>query len=238
VIPKGLSVTLVEPQYPVNLGHTARLAKNFGVRKLYLVNPKVDMSVATIYASHAGDVLENAEVVTFPQLRRRNELLVATTAVRARKKSNVIRRSVRPEQVSSYVRSARSASLVLGRDTTGLTNEEIKSCDITTVVDTGSRYRTLNVSHAAAILLYTISCGDTKAFQGSSRRARGLFAKNLLGLAVASRMPSHRVRNMGEIGKRMAAASRLTDEHLLFMCGVFRKAIGTIEELQDPTSKT
>ena len=207
MIPKGLSVALVEPRYPVNLGHTARLVKNFGVRKLYLVNPKVDMSVATIYASHAADVLENAEVVTFPQLRKRNDMLVATTAVRARKKSNVIRRSVRPEQVSGYVRSARSASLVLGRDTTGLTNEEIRSCDVTTVVDTGSRYRTLNISHAAAILLYAISRDDARAYQSSSRKARELFAKNLLGLAVASRMPPHKVKNIGEIGKSRIAAA-------------------------------
>ena len=157
VIPKGFSSAARRTTVSGQPRSTARLVTKFGVRKLYLVNPKVDMSVATIYASHAADVLENAEVVTFPQLRKRNDMLVATTAVRARKKSNVIRRSVRPEQVSGYVRSARSASLVLGRSTTGLTNEEIRSCDVTTVVDTGSRYRTLNISHAAAILLLPIS---------------------------------------------------------------------------------
>jgi tRNA/rRNA methyltransferase len=238
VIPKGLSVTLVEPQYPVNLGHVARLVNNFGVDRLYLVRPKVDMSVALIYASHAADVIENAEIVTFAQLRKKNDLLVATTAVGARRRSNVIRRIAKPEDVARQVRSARSASLVFGRDTTGLTNEEIRMCDVTTTIDTGSRYKTLNIGHAAAILLYVVSRVDAKAFRSSSRVPRELFAENLRGLAVASRMPPHKVRNMLEIGKRMVATSRLTDEQLLLLSSVLRKATGTIGELQGLVSKT
>ena len=238
MIPKTFSVTLVEPQYPVNLGHTARLLKNFGLSRLYLVRPKVDMSVALIYASHAADVLESAELVTLPQLRKRNDLLIATTAIGASKRSNVIRRSVRLEQVSEYVQSAESASLVLGRDTTGLTNDEIRTCDVTVVVETGSKYRTLNVSHAAAIILYVISRGGRTEFRGPARKARELFAESLSDLATASRMPSHKVRNMPEIGKRIAVESRLTDRQLFLMSGIFRKAAGTIEGLQGGTSKT
>ncbi|HUI86286.1 MAG TPA: TrmH family RNA methyltransferase [Nitrososphaerales archaeon] len=236
--PKGLSVTLVEPRYPVNLGQIARLLKNFGIERLYLVHPQVDMSVARIYASHASDILENAELVTLRQLRRKNDLLVATTAIAARKKSNVIRRAVRLEQVASHVRAAKSSSLVLGRDTTGLTNEEIKLCDLTVVVETGSRYKTLNIGHAAAIMLYVISRGQGNGLRGSSRRPRELFAKSFSELAASSRMPGHKLRNMPEIGKRIAAESRMTDRQLLLMSGVFRRAVGTIEELQGRTSKT
>ena len=61
MLPKGVSVTLVAPRYPVNLGHVARLVRNFGVERLYLVNPRVDISVAAVYASHASDVLDDAE---------------------------------------------------------------------------------------------------------------------------------------------------------------------------------
>ena len=60
----NLSVTVVGAEYPVNLGYTARVMKNFGVRRLYLVDPKVDMRAASVYASHGADVLKDAEVVT------------------------------------------------------------------------------------------------------------------------------------------------------------------------------
>jgi tRNA C32,U32 (ribose-2'-O)-methylase TrmJ len=138
---------------------------------------------------------------------------------------------VKPEEAARYLRSVATASLVLGRDTTGLTNDEIKMCDITTVVETGSRYKTLNVSHAAAILLYLVS-RDVEVFRASSRVAREIFAESLYGLAAASRVPSHRLRNMQEMGKRLAASSRLRDEQLMLMSSVFKKATKTIGELQ------
>ena len=228
----------MEPQYPVNVGHVARLAKNFGVRRLYLINPKVDMSMASVYASHASDVLENARVVSFGRLRRENQLLVATTAVRASRGSNVIRRMVRPERISSIVRRAKTSALVFGRDSTGLTNEEIAACDVTTVVDTGTGYRTLNIGHAAAILLYLVHRGESKARTGQSLKARELFAKSFHDLALEARLPSHKARNMREVGKRLAASSELSDSQLYLMTGIFRKASSTLKSLQARDSKT
>jgi len=93
---RNLSITLVEPEYPVNVGYVARLAKNFGVRRIYFVNPKVDLSAASIYAAHGADVLDRAKTVEFGELRRIHDLLVATTAIRARRRGNLVRRVLRP----------------------------------------------------------------------------------------------------------------------------------------------
>jgi TrmH family RNA methyltransferase len=238
VIPKGLSVALVEPQYPVNVGHVARLVKNFGASRLYLVNPKVDMSVAAIYAAHASDVLERARTISFGRLRRDNELLVATTAVRASKGSNIIRRTVRPERVWDIVSAAKTASLVFGRDTTGLTNEEIAKCDVTTAINTGTHYRTLNVGHAVAIMLYLTSSRQGRARALQSRGARDLFADNFYELALAARMPTHKVKTLREVGKRIASSAGLTDGQLNLMAGVFRKATLAQRLRQARDSKT
>jgi tRNA/rRNA methyltransferase len=229
LIPPGFSVTLVQPNYPVNVGHVARLVKNFGVRRLYLIDPKFDMSVATVYAAHASDVLSEAKVVSFEQLRKRNQLLVATTAVKATRSTNVIRRSVAPERVSRYIRSTKTSSLVLGRDTTGLTNEEIRLCDITTTIETGSNYRTLNVSHAAAIMLYLITKGDhMRSRTIQSRKIRDVFAESFYQLASVSGLPKHKVKNMREIGRQLAIKSELADRELALMAGVFRRAARSI----------
>ncbi len=238
LIPEGVSVTLVEPMYPVNVGHVARLLKNFGVKKLYLVKPKVDISVAAIYASHASDVLDRAIVGTFDQVRRENELLVATTAVRASKKSNVTRRTVGPDRLGQLLSSSRTSSLVFGRDTTGLTNEEIGVCDVTATIDTRSAYRALNVGHAVAIVLYLASRGTARGSRVQSRESREVFANSFYELAVASRVQSHKTKNLFEAGKRMATTSGLTDRQLNLMSGVFRKALETMGSLQDLDSKT
>ena len=238
MLPGGVSVTLVEPRGPVNVGHMARLARNFGVEKLYLVAPKVDLSVAAIYASHASDVLDRAVVTTLEKVREENELLVATTAVRASKKSNVIRRMVSPDRLHAMLSSAHTSSLVFGRDTTGLTNEEIRMCDATTTIDTGQEYRSLNIGHAAAIVLYLASRGAAKGHMPQSRRAREVFAKSLSELAVASKVPKHKVGSMMEVGKRIAATSSMTDAQLNVLSGVIRKAVAAIETSQDRGSNT
>jgi tRNA/rRNA methyltransferase len=238
VLPRGVSVTVVEPKGPVNVGHLARLVRNFGVERLYLVNPKVDLSVAAVYASHASDVLDKAVITTFEKVREENELLVATTAVRASKKSNVIRRAVGPDRIREILISADTSSLVFGRDTTGLTNAEIRLCDVTTTIDVSPAYRALNISHAAAILLYIASRGKQSKRLGQGRRAREVFAESLYELAGASEVHGHKAVNMSEVGKRIASSSRMTDAQLNLLSGIFRKAVATIESAQNRGSKT
>ncbi len=238
MLPRGVSVTLVEPRGPVNVGHVARLVQNFGVEKLYLVEPKVDLSVAAVYASHAADVLDRAVVTSFRKVREENELLVATTAVRASKKSNVIRRTAGPDRLNGLLSSSGSSSLVFGRDTTGLTNREIEACDVTVTIDTAPGYRALNIGHAAAIILYLASKrrGRNRSRQG--RVAREVFACSFYELAVASDLPRHKTKNLYEVGKRAAATSGMSDVQLNLLSGVFRKAVASMAEPQARGSKT
>ena len=238
MLPPGVSVTLVAPKGPVNVGHVARLVENFGVEKLYLVEPKVDLSVASVYASHASAVLDRAVVTTLKRVREEHDLLVATTAVRATRKSNVIRRSLSPDRLHDVLASSKSSSLVFGRDSTGLTNGEIQMCDVTTTIEASPAYRSLNIGHAAAVVLYLASRGQRRRGPIQGRRAREAFAESFRDLALASRLPRHKTRNMFEAAKRAAAASELTDAQLNLFSGVFRKAVNTMKTAQERGSKT
>ncbi len=231
LVPLNFSVTLIEPEYPVNVGYIARLMKNFGVGKLYLVRPKVDLSVASIYASHGMDILHSAERTSLKDVRRRHDLLVATTAISARRRANVARRSIRPESAASLIRGAKSASLVLGRDSTGLKNEEIKECDLVTTIHTGTAYATLNVSHAAAIMLYLVA-KDKSSARTPHRRPRDLFAEHLYELALAGKFQKHKRPGLKEAVKRIAATSQVSEKELFLMTGIFRKAVQRLNEAE------
>jgi tRNA/rRNA methyltransferase len=219
-----LSLTLVGSEYPVNVGYTARLMKNFGVSKLFLVEPRIDLRIASVYASHGHDLIENAEIVGFEEVRKRHELLIATTAVRAKRKGNVIRTTVRPEEVVNYVAGSESVSLVFGRDTTGLRNDEIEKCDIVTSLDTGTEYRTLNLSHAAAILLYLISKSKAHRRTIQSFSTRKMLARYAYELAVECGLQEHRAKKLKEITKRIALKSELTDREITSFLSLLRKA--------------
>jgi len=232
----GLSVTVVGAEYPVNLGYTARLMKNFGVRRLYLVDPKCDMRVASVYASHGSDILDRAEVVTLARVRKDHDFLLATTAIRARRGANVGRAAVRPEEAVTRLIAAESASMVFGRDTTGLTNDELALCDLVTTVDTRTDYRTLNVSHSVAILLYLASresavenASQTLAGSPASRERREAFSRYAYQLATASGMQKHRAERMVQVARRVALKSDVNPMELGLLVSLMRKAEFAIE---------
>jgi tRNA/rRNA methyltransferase len=226
-----LSVTIVGAEYPVNLGYTARLMKNFGLQRLYLVSPNCDMRAASVYASHGADVLKDALVVTLAKLRKTNDLLLATTAITARRGANVSRTAVRPEEAVARLVAAGSASIVFGRDTTGLTNEELALCDLVTSVETRTDYRTLNVSHSAAILLYLTSRAwlakkvpQTHESLRASRERREAFSRYAYGLAIASGMQSHVAERVVQVARRVALKSEVNSKELGLLVSLMRKA--------------
>jgi tRNA/rRNA methyltransferase len=229
-------VTLVGPQYPINVGYTARLMKNFGIAKLFLVEPRVDLRIASIYASHGADLVINAEKVDLEEVRRRHDLLVATTAIRATRKGNITRMTLRLEEAAQHIASSRSVSLVFGRDTTGLTNEEIDRCDLVTSLETGTVYRTLNMSHAAAIIFYMVSrtpSSSRKKKEGESpsqsRSAREMLGGYAYQLSTVLGLQEHRARNIREIIKRIALRSELNDREITSLLSLLRKATQELE---------
>jgi tRNA/rRNA methyltransferase len=225
---RNVSVTLVGPEFPVNVGYTARLIKNFGARRLYLIEPNFDRRVASVYAAHAADVLEEAEETDFGELRRKHDLLVATTAVTAVRRANVNRLALTPEEVAGYVSSSRSASLVFGRDTTGLRNEELAKCDLTTTIATGTSYRTLNVSHSVGVLLYVLSRSRTRSMRLPTPGQRDAFAECAYELAAASGARLDRAVRLRRLAGRMALRSQLDERELGLLISLMRRAAGAI----------
>jgi TrmH family RNA methyltransferase len=228
-----LTVTLVGPEFPINVGYAARLVKNFGVRKLYLIEPKFDRRVASVYAAHGADVLEDAEEIDFDALRERHDLLVGTTAVTAIRRANVNRLSVPPEEMAGYVSCSKSASLVFGRDTTGLRNDELARCDLVTSIGTGTSYKTLNVSHSMGILLYVLSKSGVERRALPSLGERDLFAAYAYELAVVAGLPQYRAERLRKLAGRIALRSQLDGKEIDILVYLLRKAANTISKQTD-----
>jgi tRNA/rRNA methyltransferase len=62
-----------------------------------------------------------------------------------------------PEEIRDIIGDRKDVAIVLGRDTTGLTVSEIQACDLVVHIPTWTAYPTLNISHALAIILYTVA---------------------------------------------------------------------------------
>ncbi len=169
-INERVSVVLVEPESPGNIGLIARVMKNFGFRKLVVVNPRCEVrsNEALSRAMHARDILE--EITFFnclEDLKKVNDLVVATTS-RLESRTNVKKFYLTPKELAEkIVNSNYKVALVFGRESIGLTRKEIDKCDLTARINTNKEYRVLNISHAVAIFLYVIS--DLSIERGKER---------------------------------------------------------------------
>ena len=155
---KNIKVVIVEPCYQVNLGYMARVMKNFGIDQMHLVNPRVkyDGKDAIKYSKHAVDLLKNARTYrSIKEATKDCDLVLGTTGI-WHKSSGSFFNVFPPEKALSMAKGKKTAILI-GRDDTGLSKEELRACDASIFIPTSKDYPILNISHALAIILYQLS---------------------------------------------------------------------------------
>lgn len=161
-----IAVVLVEPEYDVNVGMAARVMKNFGFSDLRIVNPRCGIGPDAVkFSKHAVGLLEKAKrCKTLAQAVRDCDLVVGTTGVLERNKGTI--RSAVPLQkfcagMDGY--GGKRIALLFGREGIGLNEKEISACDLLVHAEADAGYPVLNLSHAMAVVLYSIDRGMAKA---------------------------------------------------------------------------
>jgi len=153
-----IAVGLVEALYEINIGYIARCMRNFGLSKLILINPKCSIGdEAWKYAMHGRTVLENTVTVkSLQEVIGGFDLVVGTTG-KVTKRLSHVRRWIPPEALAARLSDQKGSVLLLfGREDRGLTNEELKICDLIVSIPANPEYPVLNISHAAAIIFYEL----------------------------------------------------------------------------------
>lgn len=154
-----ISIALVEPEKAGNIGAVARVMKNFGFRELILIDPRCYhlSKEAVDRASHAKDILKKAKIADISVIGS-FDIAIATTS-KLGTDYNIPRCPITPKQLAEKLNEAGRKSrivIVFGRESHGLSNEEVNLCDFVVSIPSSSRYPALNLSHSAAIILYEI----------------------------------------------------------------------------------
>lgn len=152
-VSERVSIVLVEPQSPGNVGMVCRAMKNMGLTKLRLVNPcPIDHPDAQKFAVSAKDLLAAAEIYpTLLDALADTSLSVATTRRHGKYRQEIISPD---EAVCRILPNLQSdlAAFVFGREDSGLTTEEIGLCRFQATIPTSDEYGSLNL--AQAVLLF------------------------------------------------------------------------------------
>lgn len=218
-----LGVALVQPRYGLNVGYVARVMKNFGLRRLYIVGSGRLPKTASKFASHGSDIVESARFVTFEELSRLFDVLIGTTAITSDEGHNALRKTIMLNELVSVGIDVPRTVLILGRDTTGLKNEELEFCDLVLHVSTGTAYSTLNISHALAIILYELSNFGRRKPKSMERMYLDLILQNLRRMTELSKYPVHKRNRAVRVFRRALVESRLDDSDATAILGVLRK---------------
>ncbi|MCB1801257.1 MAG: RNA methyltransferase [Gammaproteobacteria bacterium] len=153
----NLRIVLVQTSHPGNIGATARAMKNMNLQRLVLVAPRVFPSEeAEARAAGAGDVLEQAVVVeTLAQAVADCRTVIGASA----RLRSVSWPQLDPRQ-SAQLAHAEAAqapvAMVFGRESAGLSNDELDLCTHLMHIPTNPAFSSLNVAMAVQVMAYEL----------------------------------------------------------------------------------
>jgi len=237
---KTISVALVEPLYPINIGYIARCMKNFGLKQLYIINPQCQINdEAYRYAMHGRDVLSKAIVIDrLVELKKSFDVLIATTGKLSKKKSP-FRRVISPERMAKIIQEYENGKflIIFGREDKGLLNKELGLCDIVVSIPANPEYSILNISHAAVILFYIlfreISLKSPSYKKIPKREITDkfiLYSKEIMNI---TKVPKYKIQRFEITLKRIIFEYGLDEKDLIVLLGLVRRAYDKLKQCLD-----
>ena len=148
---------LVEPTHPGNIGAVARAMKTMGLTRLHLVSPRCPLDAEAIArASGADDLLAAASVhPTLPDALTGCRLVVGTSA----RLRHLDWPQLDPRACGAHLAAEAAlgeVALILGRESSGLSNEELARCHYLAHIPTSPGFSSLNLAAAAQVFAYEI----------------------------------------------------------------------------------
>jgi TrmH family RNA methyltransferase len=151
----NVTVVLISPRNPLNIGAAARALSNFGFSDLRLVNPYDHAFREAVSAVGGVAVLQSARVFdNLAEAVADCSLVVGTTSIGHRE----LQHPLHPlEAAAPLVRGhLAKTALLFGSEKFGLSNEDISYCHWLTRIPTVPETPSMNLGQAVAVCLYEL----------------------------------------------------------------------------------
>jgi TrmH family RNA methyltransferase len=154
----NLRVVLVRPRYPGNVGAAVRVAANFSVGELSLVEPACPLDDEPEFVRMAMGAEKLVTISSSPTLADAvadRQLVIATTSTRNRDPRAIHT----PSEARAKLRdaAAEAVALVFGPERGGLSRQELRSCHLVLGVPTNPAFPVLNLAQAVGIVLAALA---------------------------------------------------------------------------------
>ncbi len=233
---ENIYVVFVECESPGNVGFLARTMGNFGLKKLVLINPCTLKDEAYYQAMHARSTVENAEIYDTVEefVKDKNiDFIVGSTGAPGGS-YNLSRIPIKPEELAKSMNYNDKIAILFGREGNGLTNAEIEMCDITVSIPTDSGYPIMNISHAAAVILYEVFKNryefPVEGLEESTALEKEYLIRDMEKLIDSLSIPDHKKRNGLKVFKNIINRAFITGREAHTFKGILRRLNMKIEE--------
>lgn len=152
-----IQIVLVDPQDGANIGSVCRAMKTMGITHLAITGTaSYDENRVRTLALHASDLWEHH--TRYASLKDAlNSSILSVAATRRRGKFRKAS-ALNPEQLAQRIEQTGEGiiSIVFGRESDGLTDEEVNLCNLVVSIPTSEAFPSLNLAQAVQIITYTL----------------------------------------------------------------------------------
>lgn len=152
-----IHIVLVGTQDGANIGSVCRAMKTMGLTHLVMVTEReyAENRVKAL-AIHASDLYDERE--TYTSLK--DALHDSVFSVAATRRRGKFRKAtcMTPEQLAAKINTMGDGkiSIVFGRESDGLTDEEVACCSSVVTIPSSDKFPSLNLSQAVQVITYTL----------------------------------------------------------------------------------
>ena len=150
------TIILVRPQLPENIGMVARVMNNFSLKKLIIVNPREGWlnNKSINSAKKANDIINKVKIYkNLDEAVKNFTYIIATT----NRKRFINKNSTNNfNSISRIVKNHKKIAILFGPENSGLSNQDLRLCDLIFSISTNSISNSLNLSHAVAIISFKL----------------------------------------------------------------------------------
>jgi TrmH family RNA methyltransferase len=227
------SIVLIEPEYEGNIGLVSRVLRNFQHTKLILVNPKIKIDAESrMRAMHGIEVLENAKIYSTGEEALETMDLIVAFSSRLATDRNVLRTAISPRDLRKKLVGVKGKiALMFGRESSGLSNDELELADLLVSIPANPEYPVFNISHAVAIVLYELSQEKeevTHIHKLSSVQERNIAQEFLTKSLPHLGIPLEKRKNVLRAFKNLFGRSLLSHREVTSIIGFFHRVYNNI----------
>ncbi|MFA6088317.1 MAG: RNA methyltransferase [Candidatus Woesearchaeota archaeon] len=226
----NVTIVLIKPQIPGNIGAIARVMGNFAFQNLVIIEPKCDPfdKEALDRAKHAKPILESAKVKDISCLKE-FDLVIGTTA-KLGNKYNIKRLFVTPKQLKEKLPKKGKVAILFGNEGEGLSNEEVSLCDFVVYIPTNPEYPTLNLSHSVSVILYELF--DAKPIHELMDKKQKDFINKLISenLPLLGFTDKMKTENQKRTWNQILSKSSMSKREAFIIMGYFKKSLNALSK--------